>query len=115
MNLNKLLCRYFDPEDRGYVTVGDVVSTIGFALLCLAFGAGVPASIGYLYFRGAILYSQGASPIVDGVSVLDAFAFAVFEVLTVVGSILVVYTVACKLASIRVATCERKDTGGKDE
>lgn len=103
MNLNKLLCKHFDEDGRGEVTVKDVL--VGMFWMC------APIIVVAMYVHGAIcLYNMAYTPgyilpstilfVPDMAMFLLMSGIAIFEGLT--------YAIP-RILGARIAKCERKD------
>lgn len=112
MNLNKLLCKYFDREGKGYVTIGDGVAVIA----TLAFLLGIVA----MYIQGTILvtesYNSGVCMDEENCTIFESVCLFIHLVGTTVVAIAVVGMIAhhafkwiCAVCETKIATCERKD------
>ena len=104
MSLNNWLCKYFDDENKGYVTIGDVISVIiqiGLGLLLL-----VSLVIVMIYYIGGFF----ASIVVPNYSG-DAFmAFIYFGYFILVVMILFIFIYFIYLISeIKIAKCPLKE------
>ena len=108
MSLNKWLCEHMDFGDKGYVTIWDVAKGVFYISILAAFGAAFGIVTGYMYFRGAGLVIQSDIPYGALISGDDVACVVMFTFITAVTILVVAAIVAHKLASIRVATCERK-------
>lgn len=108
MTITKSLCKYVDDENKGYVTLGGVAWYI-FVIAChLIFTVLVTSILGGAFLYGAWLSYHGAL-YSTGVSELGDFCVLWFAVLSILIIIAVGVCVAAKLASVRIATCERKE------
>lgn len=108
MNLNTWLCEYMDFGDKGYVTIWDVVKGVFYISIPVAFMAVCGSVTGYMYFLGAAMLIQSDISYVALITGDDGACVVIFAFINVVAILVVAAIVAHKLASIRVATCERK-------
>ena len=103
MSLNKLLCKYFDDGEKGYVTVEDVLDGI--------IWRSIPFILAALYLHGAIsMYNLIYTPdYLPPSEILFVFGMGVFSL----GSILAMFEglgyAIPKILGARVAKSERKD------
>lgn len=109
MNLNKWLCKHMDFGDKGYVTIWDVVKGAGYISLVVTLASFLTITTVWMWLRGASLILQRDILYGDLISGDDMCCVAMFTFINAVIILSVAATVAHKLASIRVATCERKD------
>lgn len=107
--ITKLLCKHFDVEEKGYVTLGDIGEAILPAAIFIIFGAAAPFIIASVYLHGAWLIYNGA---LTSEKILDPIEFGcvmIFIVVSTLIAICIASYIISKLVPIRVATCERKD------
>lgn len=109
MSLNKWLYEHMDFGDKGYVTIWDVVKGVVYISIFVAFVAVGGIVTGGMYFLGAAMLIQSDIPYVALIMGDDGACVVIFAFINVVAILVVAAIVARKLASIRVATCERKD------
>ena len=105
MNSTKLLCKLFDDDKKGYVTIGDILlSVLIWILLCVI-----------VYSMGAFAYGIATDSIVgDGLTGYIQFAGLLSWICAFIGVVMW----ACidgipALMKIRVVTCELKKKEGK--
>lgn len=109
MSLNKWLCEHMDFGDKGYVTVWDVAKGVFcISALVVFMVAGGIMSV-YMYFIGAAMLVQPDISYAALIHGDDAACVGMFVFINAATIIVVSVKVAHKLASIRVATCERRD------
>lgn len=109
MSLNKLLCKHFDDGEKGYVTLGDIGSAVITASAFIIFGAVATFIIGGAYLRGAWLIHNGPLGGGEFYSPIELSRVLLFIVASVLIVVLIAAYIVSKLASIRVATCGRKE------
>ena len=97
-----------DFGDKGYVTILDVAKGAFFISIFTGFGVAGGIVTGYMYFHGASLVIQSDIPYGDLIMGDDGACVVIFAFINVVAILAAAAIVARKLASIRVATCERK-------
>ncbi|MCK5432531.1 MAG: hypothetical protein KAJ03_07290 [Gammaproteobacteria bacterium] len=105
MNSTKLLCRLFDDDNKGYVTIGDILLSVFFLLiLCVV-----------VYSMGAFAYGAVTDSIVgDGFTGFIQFAGLLSWIGALIYGVLwVIIDVIPALMKIRVTTCELKKKEGK--
>lgn len=109
MNLTKLLCKYFDDEDKGYVTLGDIAAEVLGWVLLITLGAAATFVIGGAYLRGALLIYNGA-PTTEEIMYSDGGGCVLLCVVASMGAVVLIASyIVSKLAPIRVVTCERTE------
>ena len=112
MNINKTLCKYFDVDGKGYVTVGNITEYI------LKFSAIVIITLGFLYciYRGtldiiAMVYGTHDPNILSGLNYV-AGGMGVLFILLISLAVLLVLIVS--ISEMKIAKCElKKDDNGK--
>ena len=100
MNINKWLCKYFDYEDKGYVTIGDVIKII-FVLFSVLF-----LIVAILYSIGS-LFASIINPNYEG-NIITAFVYVVYLVVVVIMA-LVGLTIIYYISEIKIAKCPLKE------
>ena len=100
MNINKWLCKYFDDEDKGYVTIWDVIRVIIvlFSMLFLI--------VVILYSIGG-LFASIINPNYDG-NIITAFVYVVYIAVIVIMA-LVCLTIIYYISEIKIAKCPLKE------
>lgn len=107
MSLNKWLCEHMDFGAKGYVTIWDVVKGVFYISLVVTLTSAFVTMSVYMYFHGGALVIQGVLSD-ESVRGDDMLCIALFIGITIICILVAAAIVARKLASIRVATCERK-------
>lgn len=104
--LNKMLCKYFDDGNKGYVTIGDV----GTILFLISILIGVSVVIIYTIIKGIILIlTHNLSQIYESDDLIGCFGIAFIIIIIAILSFVFVTTIS----KIKVAKCELKKK--KDE
>ena len=102
MNLNKTLCKYLDIEEKGYVTVGDVL------LRCVFFGliATVIISLLYSFYQGILLIITDRlfTPAESINDLAGCLGISIFVIISL-GLFVVFIAYIC---TIKIAACEYK-------
>ncbi|MCK5431178.1 MAG: hypothetical protein KAJ03_00465, partial [Gammaproteobacteria bacterium] len=100
MNSTKLLCKLFDDDNKGYVTIGDILlSVFVWLILCLivysmgAFAYGIATD--NLVSDGWVSFIQFAGSLLWSCAFLGVVIWAIFEGIPA-------------LMKIRITTCELK-------
>jgi len=112
MTINSFLCKCFDSEKKGYVTIGAIIATILFLCAILIFGSMVLFMVGGI--TGIIIYylSPDFSPTISEcvvsacenekiiAGVLIGLGFAILIVIAI-GLLILIFR-------IKIAKCERR-------
>ena len=109
MTITTLLCKYFDADEKGYVTLGNIVSLIISVAYPIIFVVSTTFITGCAYLYGAWLIYNGALTSDELLPPVDVLCSVLFGVASAMVAVVIVAYIAFKLASIRVVTCERKD------
>ena len=109
MQLNTTYTQNGIDGEKGYVTLGDIGSAVITASAFIIFGAVATFIIGGAYLRGAWLIHNGPLGGGEFYSPIELSCVLLFIVASVLIVVLIAAYIVSKLASIRVATCERKD------
>lgn len=107
MNITKILCRLFDEQEKGYVTIGDILKTIPTLTLCII------VLMVYLYglyewlFVGFTAYSDPNTLL----EVFTGFAIVASAVVTCI-AVIVTLLIICiaiyeMIEDIKVVSCEK--------
>ena len=114
MNTTKLLCKYFDEDEKGYVTIGDILKYSPLITLTL-FG------IGY-YIYGVYEWLFTDYVIVGPISLIgffNDFAFMWGIFLTVVACIivcvLILIWIYILIEDIKIVSCKKDDKPDSDK
>jgi hypothetical protein len=94
MSLNKFLCKYFDTQDRGYVTVGDIIKSIAVFLLIIITAY---LDIQGIYFIKDNLYGD------NKLNMIGAFGFCILAFSIFILSVLIWY----RISDIKITECKR--------
>ena len=101
MTINEYLCKNYDTNHKGYVTLGDMGETIGWLTALFI--------TSYTYFFGAYRYIYNGFQIPYTTTLLNDLTSFVF----VVGSAFLIVIIFCLFilaaSEIRIAKCKLKD------
>ena len=112
MNINKTLCKCFDRDKKGYVTVGDIMYCI------FIFSAAMVLVLGLLYciYRGILDIIAMVDGTFDPSTSIGLHFFAGAMGVVCIGSIslFVIVVLVVSILKIKIAKCElKKDDTGK--
>lgn len=109
MNLNNWLCKHFDKEKKGYVTISDFINqSIKYILRLI-----VVLFISALLYAGAIFIiniKDRFSPDTKEADVLGIWGFILWVVII---DITIMYLWETKISNIRIAKCPLKEDDKK--
>jgi len=100
MSLNNWLCKYFDIEKKGYVTVYDFCAIIYIALFFIGL------AFGLLYGLGGI-FAMAIEPEYQG-DVITAFKYVLY-ILCITISVCIVFYIILRIGDIKIAKCPMKE------
>ena len=107
MTLNKLLCKYFDKNKTGIVTVGDV-GRICFDSILTLFGILI---IGYCVIQGIYLISDlldgSLTEPIDELTALNCFLGTIGLLIIIVIVSIIIYKIFKYVSHIEIAKCDR--------
>jgi hypothetical protein len=113
MTITKLLCKYIDRGGKGYITMGNLITTFIRLWAALAFVL--------LYIQGAIFTSRGVYLPSDIDTLYEALSIAVFigtnipvTVAVAVIILLSLHTCITSAWHTKIVTCEREEKDVKE-
>jgi uncharacterized BrkB/YihY/UPF0761 family membrane protein len=110
MVITKILCKYFDDEDKGYVTIEDIVKKVfsfnTFLLLLIAILFTILVAM-LLYIIGDFYYN-GFSTSSDVLN-LHYFMAGFSIVFSITAIIIIMYTVYQRVKTYKVVVCPLKE------
>ena len=105
MSLNKILCKYFDPNKSGHVTLGPVLGC-GLAVIIAIYSI----YQGYLLIvTGRILnvFLDSGSGVYDTMNdILGGFAIIIIGCISMILFFVVLYEICAQFWNLEIATCE---------
>lgn len=109
MNLNKWLCKTFDTDKKGYVTVSDVAQR----LLAYTFYSGIILIISTLLYYGAVFViniKERFNPDSKEIDIPGFLGFIIWIVFILITS---AYVWDTKISKIKIAKCPLRENENK--
>lgn len=111
MNLNKLLCKYLDRGDKGYVTMGNLITAasvlVGPLLIIMMYAQG--AIVAYEHYTSVRVVGDTWSRF-EGVSMAVFFVATFFAISVVLATTIKLILIGIvEIWGIEIVKCERKD------
>ena len=111
--MNKLLCKYFDPDKKGYVTIGDVTIKIMQYLICIIITTFILYSM-YISAAYPILYDANTTIVEFLSDIVGSIAWII--IIIIIGLFIVVNALELTLyiSEIKIAKCKIQDAARLD-
>lgn len=108
MELNKFLCKHFDLENKGHVTLGDFVGFSIIYLIVIGFIIGISYSVYKFFALGSFWASQQVQEETYSFYIVGALVVVVLLIVLGLLILAVLYGLLNYLSNLKIAQCNRK-------